>query len=73
MPTSHILPQLPIIQHTFLSLLQLGHHVCHLHASYTSQLESLYFPKGLLQLDDLSFNMIALLDEDLEVVNLCYD
>ncbi len=72
-PTSHILPQLPVIQHTFPSLFQPGHHVCHLHALYTSQLESLHFPKGLLQLDDLSFDAITLLGENSEAVNLRYD
>ncbi len=71
-PMSHILPRLPVIQHTFPSLFQPGHHIRHFHVSYTPQLESLYIPEDFLQLYDSCFNVVTLLRKDLEVVDLRY-
>ena len=71
-PTSHIRPQLPIVQHTFPPLFQTGHHVSHLHASYTSQLEGLYFPESFFKLYDSRLDAISLLCEDSEAVDFHY-
>ncbi len=73
MPTYHIRPQLPVVQHSFTSLLQSCCHIRHLHTSYASQLECLYVAKGFLQFNDTCLNAITFLSEGLEVVNLCYD
>ncbi len=72
-PTYHIRPQLPVVQHTCPAFFQPCHYVCHLHVSDTPQFEGLHISKGLLQLDDTSFNTIAFLSEDSEAVDLRYN
>jgi len=69
----HVLPQPPVVEHTFPLLFQLSHHICHLYASYTPQLEGLHLSKGLLQFNNPGLNAIAFLSEDLEAVDLCYN
>src|SRR6266702_1952619 len=72
-PTSHIWPQLPVVQHTCSLFFQPSHHIHHLHSSYTSQLKGLHISESPFQLYDLCLDVLTLLSEDSEAVNLrCY-